>query len=94
LNIIGIPYEIQSTAVQAVSGLILSRQKNDTMQKYGINQTQGIVLHHRLHNDRLPKKPPKLTPSPVLISIIYCFYRVFIYQLFFYLARIPGKIYL
>jgi hypothetical protein len=64
------------------------------MQKSGINQTQGIMLSHCLQSDRLPKKPPKITTYPVLISIIQHFYRVFIYQLFFYLARTTGKMYL
>ena len=29
------------------------------MQKSGINQTQGIMLSHCLHSDRLPKKTAK-----------------------------------
>ncbi|WP_289578894.1 hypothetical protein, partial [Klebsiella aerogenes] len=74
LKFIGIPSEIPSTVVYAVSGLILSRRKIDTMPKYGINQTQEIVLLSRLQIDLLPKNQPKNTHSTVLISIIYGFY--------------------
>lgn len=94
LNFIGIPSEIPSTVVYAVSGLILSRRKIDTMPKYGINQTQEIVLLSRLQIDHLPKNQPKNTQPTVLMSIIYSFYRVFNYQLFFNLEQITGKIYL
>ncbi|OUE83028.1 hypothetical protein AZ035_003626, partial [Klebsiella aerogenes] len=41
------------------------------MPKYGINQTQEIVLLSRLQIDHLPKNQPKNTQPTVLMSIIY-----------------------
>ncbi|WP_224773515.1 hypothetical protein, partial [Citrobacter freundii] len=69
-------------------------RKNEKIKKFGINKTKVIFLSHSLYRDSLTKKKPKNITHQGLIAIIYGFYRVFIYQIFFYLARRTGKMYL